>query len=127
MLDFQFHTPPTLHEALALLDEHGEDARLFAGGTALVVLMKQSLVVADHMVSLQRVPDMDRIHLEDDGLHIGALTRHREVETSELVREHAPLLADVLRARRRRPASATSPPWAAAWRTPTRLRTHRPA
>ena len=95
MLDFQFHTPATLHEALALLDEHGEDARLFAGGTALVVLMKQSLVVADHMVSLQRVPDMDRIHLEDDGLHIGALTRHREVETSELVREHAPLLADV--------------------------------
>ena len=94
MLDFQFHTPATLDEALALLDEHGQDARLFAGGTALVVLMKQSLVAADHLVSLQRVPDMDRIHLDADGLHIGALTRHREVETSELVREHAPLLAD---------------------------------
>lgn len=95
MADFQFHTPTTLDEALTLLEEHGDDARLFAGGTALVVLMKQSLLVTDHLVSMQRVPGMDGIRLETDGLHIGALTHHRDVEVSPLVREHAPLLAEV--------------------------------
>ena len=91
----QFHTPATLDEALGLLEAHGEDARLFAGGTAMVTLLKQSLLAADHLVSLQRVPGMDGIRLKDDGLHIGALTRFRDVETSDLVRVHAPLLAEV--------------------------------
>jgi carbon-monoxide dehydrogenase medium subunit len=68
-----------------------------AGGTALVVLMKQSLVDADHLISLGRVPGLDGIRLEPDGLHIGGLTRHRDVENSPLVRQHAPLLADVYR------------------------------
>jgi carbon-monoxide dehydrogenase medium subunit len=91
----RFHTPSTLAEALALLEEHGEDARLIAGGTALVVLMKQSLFATDHLVSLERVQGLDGIRIEGDELHIGALTRHRDVETSELVRTRAPLLAEV--------------------------------
>ncbi|MDA1004326.1 MAG: xanthine dehydrogenase family protein subunit M [Chloroflexi bacterium] len=91
----RFHTPATLDEALGLLDEHGDDARLFAGGTAMVTLMKQSLLAADHLVSLQRVPGLEGVRLEADGLHIGALTRHRDVETSDLVRVYAPLLAHV--------------------------------
>jgi carbon-monoxide dehydrogenase medium subunit len=95
--DFYFHTPTTLDDAFGLLEEHGEDARLFAGGTALVVLMKQSLVAAEHLVSLQRVPGLDGIRVDTDGLHIGALTRHRDVETSALVQQQAPLLADVYR------------------------------
>jgi carbon-monoxide dehydrogenase medium subunit len=95
MRDFSFHTPGSLEETFALLDQHGDAARLMAGGTALVVLMKQSLVEADHLVSLQRVPGLEGIREEVDGLHIGALTRHRDVETSALVREKAPLLADV--------------------------------
>ena len=52
--DFTFHRPRTLSEACALLDQHGEDARPFAGGTALVVLMKQSLALPEHLVSLDR-------------------------------------------------------------------------
>ena len=95
MHDVTFHTPATLDEALGLLDAHGEDARLLAGGTALVVMMKQSLVVPDHLVSMQDVPGMDGVRLEGGELRIGALTRHRDVETSALVREHAPLLAEV--------------------------------
>ena len=97
MRDFYFHTPGSLDEALSLLDEHQEDGRPMAGGTALVVLMKQSLVDADHLISLARVPGLSGIRNEADGLHIGALTRHREVETSALVKQHAPLLADVYR------------------------------
>jgi carbon-monoxide dehydrogenase medium subunit len=93
--DFSFHTPASLDETFALLNQYGDAARVMAGGTALVVLMKQSLVEADHLVSLQRVPGLEGIREEADGLHIGALTRHRDVETSRLVREKAPLLADV--------------------------------
>jgi len=97
MRDFYFHSPRTLDEALSLLDEHQEDGRPMAGGTALVVLMKQSLVDADHLISLARVPGLDGIRSESDGLHIGALTRHRDVETSPVVKQHAALLADVYR------------------------------
>ena len=53
-----FHTPSTLDEAFALLKEHGDDARVIAGGTALVVMMKQSLVVVDHLVSLASIPGL---------------------------------------------------------------------
>ena len=95
MRDFYYYTPNTLEEALALLDEHQDDGRPMAGGTALVVLMKQSLLDADHLISLAKVPGLSGIRFEADGLHIGALTHHREVETSELVKQHAPLLADV--------------------------------
>ncbi len=57
--------------------------------------MKQSLLTSDHLVSLERIPDMSGIRSEADGLHIGALTRHRDVETSDLVKRQAPLLAEV--------------------------------
>lgn len=95
MRDFYFHTPKTLEEALDLLEEHQDDGRPIAGGTALVVMMKQSLLDADHLISLARVPGLSGIRAEADGLHIGALTHHREVETSALVKQHAPLLAEV--------------------------------
>ena len=92
--DFTFHRPATLQEACALLDEHGYDAQPLAGGTALVVLMKQSLALPEHLVSLDRIEDISEIRLDGDALHIGALVRHRDVETSPLVREVAPLLAE---------------------------------
>ncbi len=95
MRDFYYYSPTSLDEALTLLDEHQDDGRPMAGGTALIVLMKQSLVDADHIISLGRVPGLDGIRQEADGLHIGGLTRHRDVETSALVKQHAPLLADV--------------------------------
>ena len=95
MRDFYFHAPNTLDEALSLLAEHEEDGRPIAGGTAAVVLMKQNLLAADHLISLHKVPGLEGIRSEDDGLHIGALTHHSDVVNSGLVREVAPLLADV--------------------------------
>src|SRR3954447_13235394 len=95
MRDFYFHTPASLPEALTLLDEHKDDGRPFAGGTALVVLMKQSLVDADHMISLARVPGLTGIRKEADGLHIGGLTRHRDVETSADAKSVVPFLSEV--------------------------------
>jgi carbon-monoxide dehydrogenase medium subunit len=95
MRDFQFHTPGTLDEAIGLLDRHGEDARPMSGGTAMVVLMKQSLLAADHIVSLETIPGLDSIRVEGDELHIGALVRHRDLETSDVVRGFAPFLCEV--------------------------------
>ena len=97
MRDFEFHTPSSLDEAFALLEEHGEDARPMSGGTALIVLMKQSLVDAEHIISLERIPGLDAIRVEGDELHIGGLTRHYDVETSAAVRGFAPFLCDVYR------------------------------
>lgn len=95
MRDFSFHVPESLPEALDLLYRYAEDARPIAGGTALVVLMKQSLVHADHLVSLHRIEGLRGISVKDGNLRLGALVSHREVETSPLVREHIPLLADI--------------------------------
>jgi carbon-monoxide dehydrogenase medium subunit len=95
MRDFFYHAPTSLPEALDLLDEHKEDGRPMAGGTALIVLMKQSLVDADHMISLARVPGLKGIRKEADGLHIGGLTRHRDVEMSADARSVVPFLSEV--------------------------------
>jgi aerobic carbon-monoxide dehydrogenase medium subunit len=95
--DFQFHTPSSLDEAFALLAEHGDNARPMAGGTALVVLMKQSLVDAEHIVSLERIPGLSSIHIGGDELRIGGLVRHHDLETSPAVQGFAPFLCDVYR------------------------------
>ncbi len=91
---FHFHAPETLAAAAALLSEHGEAARPMAGGTALTLMMKQSLVHPEHLVSLHRVAEARGIALDGNVLRIGALVTQREVELSPLVREHAALLAD---------------------------------
>jgi len=97
MRDFAFHTPTGLAEALDLLETYGETARPMAGGTALVNFLKQGLLTTEHLVSLERIDGLNEIRLEPDGIHIGALVRHRDVETSPIVRQHAPLLAEVYR------------------------------
>jgi carbon-monoxide dehydrogenase medium subunit len=97
MNDFQFHTPASLDEAFALLERYGDDARPMAGGTALVNLMKQSLVNAGHIVSLERIPGLDTINVEGDRLRIGALVRHYDVEHSPQVHAFAPFLCEVYR------------------------------
>lgn len=98
MIAFEYVEPDSLDEALALLAEHGEDAKPLAGGTGLLNLMKQRLVQPAYLVGLRRValrPEMGGIHA-DSGLGIGALCSQRTLETSPLVRERAPLLAETL-------------------------------
>ena len=97
MREFEYHQPRSLGDALSLLEQHGEDARLISGGTALIQFMKQRLAQPAHLVSLARVPGLDYIRQENGQLCIGALTSHRAVETSPLVQEHVPLVADTFR------------------------------
>lgn len=97
MNDFHFHAPKTLDEALGLLGKHGGDAKLMAGGTSLTLLLKQSLVQPDHIVSLHRVAGANSIEAKDGVLRVGGLVTQREMELSSVVKEHAPLLAEAYR------------------------------
>jgi len=94
MRDFIYHAPASLDEALSLLEQYGEDARPIAGGTAMVNLLRQNLVFADHLVGLGKVPGLSGISRSNGDLRIGALTKHREVERSADVAAAAPLLAE---------------------------------
>ena len=93
-VDFDYAAPTTLSEALALLTEAGEDARVLAGGQSLVPLLNLRLVRPRLVVDLRRVPGLAGIRPLDGGLLVGAMTRQADAETDPLVRERAPLLAE---------------------------------
>jgi len=80
-------------EALAALAEHGDEAKVLAGGHSLVPLMKLRLATPSVLVDVGRVDDLKYVRDEGDHVAIGALTRHRDVEISGLLREHVPILA----------------------------------
>src|SRR4051794_4891418 len=89
---FEYDDPRTLDEALALLAEHGEDAKVLAGGQSLVPLMNFRLVAPQRLVDVNGVAELDYLRADDDVLRIGALTRHAALERSPEVDRIAPLL-----------------------------------
>jgi len=92
---FTYVGATVLDEAVGLLRQHGPDARLMAGGTALVLLMKLGLVEPAVVIGLRMDGDLRRLHpLQDGGLEIGALVTHREAERAPEVRAYCPALAD---------------------------------
>lgn len=97
MIGFDYQAPSSLDHVCSALDQLGDDARLIAGGTALVLLMKQRLVRPAVLVSLKNVRELQNIEVQDGSLRIGATATHRQVERHPLVREHLPVLADTLR------------------------------
>ena len=94
---FEYAAPRTLDEALAVLGEHGDEARVIAGGTALVTMMRQRLLSPGYLVSLREISGLGRIEAANGDMGIGALVTHRDVETSPLVQERIPVLADTFR------------------------------
>jgi carbon-monoxide dehydrogenase medium subunit len=94
MNSFDFRQPDTLEEALTLLHDRGEDARVMAGGTALVIMLKQRLVMPDCLISLQKLRGLDQINVTNGEMRLGALTTHRAVERSPVVRTQLPSLAE---------------------------------
>ncbi len=94
---FDYRVPRTLDEALAILQEYGEEARVIAGGTALVTMMRQRLVRPSCLVSLRQVHGLDRIEATNGALRLGALVTHREAEASPLIRERLPVLSETFR------------------------------
>lgn len=92
---FEYHAPTTVADALSLLKKHGENAKLLAGGHSLVPLMKLRLVSPPVVIDLGRVSELAGIREDASALAIGAMTTHRAVESSPIVRARAPLLAEV--------------------------------
>ena len=98
MPDFVYHRPDSLEVALALLAQHGPEAKVLAGGQSLLPVMALRLSQPAHLVDITRVPELHQLAVAPDGgLVIGAGVRHEEVERSELVATHAPLLAQAVR------------------------------
>lgn len=97
MIDFQYHSPGSLEEAFELLDRHGDDARVMAGGTALVLQMKQRLSQPGHVVGLGRIPGLSEIQWDAVQARIGSMTTHQQIETNPLVKDRLPLLASAFR------------------------------
>ncbi len=98
MYPFAYQAPRSLEETHELLAEWGDEAKLLAGGTALVILLKQELVNPTYLVDLRHLNGPLRQVVEEDGaLRIGALATHRQVETSAIVQSRLPAVADTLR------------------------------
>jgi carbon-monoxide dehydrogenase medium subunit len=92
--EFDYHTPATLDEALALLRQFGDEAKLLAGGHSLIPALKLRLSSIGHLIDLGRISGLSYIREEGGKLCIGARTTHFEVESSALLRQKYPLLAE---------------------------------
>ena len=92
----EFLEPASMAEAAALLAQYGDDAKLIAGGTAVVLMYKQKLIAPGVFISLGRIKDHNYVRFSEDGLHIGALTLLSEAEKSDTLLQANPALAHAL-------------------------------
>jgi carbon-monoxide dehydrogenase medium subunit len=96
MHDFDYLEPTTLLEVCQLMAQWGDEARLMAGGTALMLALRQRLASPARIVSVARVPELRGIHVGvDQGLTIGAFTTHSEVAQSSHIQKHYPMLSSM--------------------------------
>lgn len=91
---FEYFSPRTLDEAIALLQKLGPEAKLLSGGQSLIPMMKLRILSPQHIVDINRIPGLDYINESDGHLKIGALAREHQLETSEVVKTKLPILAD---------------------------------
>jgi len=94
MRDFEYHEPRTTDEACALLARWGKEARIIAGGTDLLVDLKQDNIRVGHLISIARFDELKRIETTEEGLSIGALVTLNEVARSDLVKERIKALSE---------------------------------
>jgi len=95
MKKFDYLRPKTLEEALSLLNQHGKKVKLIAGGTDMIVMMKQKAMSPEVLISLQGITGLDQIQY-DGTLRIGAMVTHRAIEKSDLIRKEFSALADAV-------------------------------
>jgi carbon-monoxide dehydrogenase medium subunit len=90
---FDYARPDSLRDVFALMEKHGDDARILAGGQTLLATLNMRLSEPALLIDINRVAALRGLSIEGDVLRIGALTTHREIEESALVARAAPLLA----------------------------------
>lgn len=94
---FEYLAPKTLPEAISLLQQHGNTARILAGGHSLIPLMKLRQTTPDYVIDINKISGLDYIKESDGYLRIGALTREAALEESELIRSKYPIILDTAR------------------------------
>ncbi len=94
---FAYHRPSSVDEAVALLAEHGDEARVLAGGHSLLPLMKLRLAAPQHLVDITRIAALKGIREEGGELRIGATTTESEIIASDLLRQKCPLIPEAAR------------------------------
>ena len=91
---FDYVVANSVSDAVSLLQQHGDEAKILAGGQSLIPLLRFRLAAPSILVDINRIADLEYIQETDNTLHIGALTREAELENSDLIRERYPILLD---------------------------------
>lgn len=94
---FEYHVPHSLPEAIALLNEHGEGAKLLAGGHSLLPMMKLRFAEPGHLIDLGKLTELKGIRETDGEIRIGAMTTENELIWSDLLQRRCPLLVEAAR------------------------------
>jgi carbon-monoxide dehydrogenase medium subunit len=99
ILPFTLHKPDSVESASSLLGRYGEDAKILAGGSELILLMKLGFASSKHIVDIKAISNLDAVDFDPatQVLTVGALVAHRTLETSTTVREHFPLISQMER------------------------------
>ncbi len=91
---FEYFRPETVSEAIALLHEHGDGAKILSGGQSLIPMMKVRLARPEYLIDINRLADLQYIKEEGGYLKIGGLTREADLESSSLLRSKYPIILD---------------------------------
>jgi carbon-monoxide dehydrogenase medium subunit len=96
--DFEYFAPKTVKEALSLLSQYREGAKIIAGGQSILVVMKQRLLTPEYLIDIKGISALDYIKYDDGkDLRIGALTPHRTIEKSPVIQKHFGVLSEMER------------------------------
>jgi aerobic carbon-monoxide dehydrogenase medium subunit len=94
--NFEYHAPKTVREALTLLDQYRDDYKIIAGGQSLLIMMRQGLIQPGHLIDIKGITELDYIKSDGKkGLKLGALTTHRAIEKSPVIRKSFGVLAEM--------------------------------
>lgn len=91
---FDYAAPATIDEAIALLERHGGDAKILAGGQSLIPMLKLRLAEPSFLIDINRIPDLAYVEERDGGLHIGALAREAHLDRPAVVAQRYAILLD---------------------------------
>jgi aerobic carbon-monoxide dehydrogenase medium subunit len=94
---FEYERATSVDGALALLERHGPEARLVAGGHSLLPMMKLRLAAPEFLIDINDLTELDYIRMDGDDIAIGAMTRHAGVLSSPVLAEHYPIFRDAER------------------------------
>ena len=88
---FQYESPGTIADAIAMLQKYGDDAKILSGGHSLIPMMKLRFASPEYLIDINGIPGLSYIKEEKGMVKIGALSREAEIEHSEVLKKHFPI------------------------------------